>query len=132
VGFTHYPPLDDAAADRLRAVTSAWSPLLAELHAVGLRPYLELERGDAEDSIRLYSELDDGLLLDVSIDDIGLPDTPVDLKEGDWVVYVQAEAGGYRAEVTIAGGTPFPKLARRLVDLTDAVALGEHPFLADW
>ena len=40
--------------------------------------------------------------------------------------------GGYRAEVTIPGDIPFAQLARRLVDLTDAVALGEHPFLQDW
>jgi hypothetical protein len=40
--------------------------------------------------------------------------------------------GGYRAEVTIPGDVPFAHLARRLVDLTDAVALGEHPFLQDW
>ncbi len=41
--------------------------------------------------------------------------------------------GGYRAEVTIRGNIPFAQLARRLVDLTDAAALGEHPFPAeDW
>ena len=130
MGFVHYPPLDEAAAERVRAATLAWSGLLGELHGVGLRPYLELEQGDAEDPLRLYCELDDGLLLDISIDDEGLPDTPAGI-DGEWVVYVQTE-GGYRAEVTIDGTTRFPQLARRLVDLTDAVALGEHPFLEDW
>jgi hypothetical protein len=128
VGFVHYPPVDDRAAERLRAATVAWAGLLAELHAVGLRPYLELEQGDAEDPLRLYCELDDGLLLDISVNDEGLPDTPAGI-EGAWVVFVEGQEGGYLAEVTIDGATAFPQLARRLVDLTDAVALGEHPFL---
>jgi hypothetical protein len=47
-------------------------------------------------------------------------------------VFVEGHDGGYRAEVTIPGDISFAQLARRLVDLTDAVALGEHPFLQDW
>jgi hypothetical protein len=131
VGFAHYPPLDDVAAQRVRDATIAWSELLGELHAVGLRPYLELEQGQAKDPLRLYCELDDGLLLDVSIDDEGLPDTPAGTRDGDWVVFVEADEG-YRAEVAIPGDAGFPHLARRLVDLTDAVALGEHPLLEGW
>jgi hypothetical protein len=42
VAITHYPPVDAAAAQRLRDATVAWAPLLGELMAVGLRPYLEL------------------------------------------------------------------------------------------
>jgi hypothetical protein len=79
-----------------------------------------------------YCELDDGLLLDLSIDDEAFPDAPAARRDGDWVVFVEGHEGGYRAEVTIPGDVPFPRLARRLVDLTDAVALGEHPFLKDW
>ena len=120
-----------AQCDRLRVATIAWSELLGELSAVGLRPYLELEQGDANDALRLYCELDDGLLVDLSIDDEAFPDAPAAL-DGDWVVFVEGHNGGYRAEVTIPGDIPFSQLARRVVDLTDAVALGEHPFLQDW
>jgi hypothetical protein len=74
VGFAHFPPLDTVAADRLRAVTIAWSELLGELSAVGLRPYLELEQGDANDALRLCCELDDALLVDLSIDDEAFPE----------------------------------------------------------
>jgi hypothetical protein len=49
VGFTHYPPVDEVAGRRLRDATIAWAPLLGELMAVGLRPYLELEHGERED-----------------------------------------------------------------------------------
>ena len=62
MGFDHFPPVDEAAAGRVRAATVAWAELLGELHAVGLRPYLELERGQAEDPLILFCELDDGLL----------------------------------------------------------------------
>jgi hypothetical protein len=41
--------------------------LLVELHAAGLRPYLELEQGEAGDPLRLYCELDEERLLDLSI-----------------------------------------------------------------
>lgn len=58
--------------------------------------------------------------------------TPRPRRDGDWVVFVEGHDGGYRAEVTIPGDIPFAQLARRLVDLTDAVALGEHPFLQGW
>jgi hypothetical protein len=129
MGFAHFPPMDAVAANRLRTATIAWSDLLAELCAVGLRPYLELEQGDAKDPLRLYCELDDGLLIDLSIDDEAFPDAPATRRDGDWVVFVEGHDGGYRAEVTIPGDVPFPRLARRLVDLTDAVALGEHPCL---
>lgn len=132
MGFARYPPNDDAGASRLRAATIAWAALLAELHAVGLRPYLELEQGSADDSLRLYCELDDGLLLDVSVNDEGLPDMPPATIDGDWVVYIQQEEGGYRAEVAIDGELTFPSLAGKLSDLIDAVALGEHPFFESW
>lgn len=107
MGFVHFPPLDDVAANRLRSVTLAWSDLLAELSAGGLRPYLELEHGDAEDPLRLYCELDDGLLVDLSIDDEAFPDAPA-ARDGDWVVFVEGQEGGYLAEVTIPGDVPFP------------------------
>jgi len=133
VGFNHFPPLDEVAAQRVRAATVAWAELLGELHAVGLRPYLELERGRAEDPLILFCELDDGLLLEVAIEDDGLPDTPTEPRGGDWVVFVESDVGdGYEAEVTVSGDATFAHLARRLVDLTDAVALGEHPFLENW
>lgn len=82
--FTHFPPDDELGAERLRRATVAWSALLGELHAVGLRPYLELESGGHDDPLRLYYELDGELLLDVSISDEGLPDMPPARVHGDW------------------------------------------------
>jgi hypothetical protein len=131
VAFTHYPPIDGKAAERLRTATIVWAPLLGELHAVGFRPYLELEAGDSEDPLRLYCELDDETLLDITIGDEGIPDAPVWLPEGDWVVFVQSAEGGYLAEVYIDSTIPFGELAARLRDLVDSVAAGEHPFFAD-
>jgi hypothetical protein len=129
VTFAHYPPVDGLGPERLRAATIAWAPLLAELHGVGFRPYLELETGDSDDPLRLFCELDDETLLDISIADEGIPDAPVSAPESDWVVFVQSASGGYLAEVFIESSITFRGLATRLRDLVDSVAEGEHPFL---
>jgi hypothetical protein len=131
VVFSHYPPVDELAADRLRAATVAWAPLLGELHAAGFRPYLELEMGESDDSLRVFCELDNETLLDISIGDEGIPDAPVAAPESDWVVFVQSASGGYLAEVYIEATVDFWELANRLRDLVDSVAAGEHPFLVD-
>jgi hypothetical protein len=81
VAITHYPPVDKVGAQRLRDATVAWAALLGELMAVGLRPYLELEQGERDDPLRLFCELDDGLLVDVSLGDEGLPDAPPTVNE---------------------------------------------------
>jgi hypothetical protein len=128
VTFTHYPPVDEAGAERLRAATLAWAALLGELHAVGFRPYLELETGDSDDQLRMFCELDNETLLDISIADEGIPDAPRSLPESDWVVFVQSESGGYLAEVYIESSISFRGLATRLRDLVDSIAEGEHPF----
>jgi hypothetical protein len=131
VGFEHYPPVDELARRRVRDAMVAWAPLLGELMAVGLRPYLELESGDHEDPLRLYCELENGLLLDISRADEGLPDTPSEPDERYWAAFVQAE-GGYLAEVTIDETVTFSELAGKLIDLVQAVAAGERPLLDDW
>lgn len=74
--IAHYPPADERGAERLRTATTAWSGLIGELHAVGLRPYLELEHGEHDDPLRLYCDLDNDLLLDVTIGDEGIPRHP--------------------------------------------------------
>jgi hypothetical protein len=43
-----------------------WSMLLGELLAVGFRPYLERQQGQGDDPLRLFCELDDGLLVDAA------------------------------------------------------------------
>jgi hypothetical protein len=105
--------------------------LLGELMAVGLRPYLELEGGEGDDPLRLFCELDDGLLLDVSLGDEGLPDRPSAEEQRYWTAFVQAD-DGYLAEVTIAPAIAFQTLAAKLRGLVDAVAAGERPFLDEW
>lgn len=131
MAIRHYPPVDESAAGRLRAATSAWAALLGELHAVGFRPYLELEHGGRDDPLRLFCELDGGLLLDVSLGDEEIPDTPPAINDTDWVAFVQAN-DGYLAEVMIEPSIEFEGLAVKLRDLVDAVATGERPFLDGW
>jgi hypothetical protein len=123
--------VDEQGAERLRAATIAWAPVLGEIHAVGLRPYLELEQGHADDALRLYCELDDGLLLELGLNDEGVPDTPPVAVDGYWTAFIQSE-DGYLAEVTIEPSVSRATLAHKLRDLVDAVAVGEHPFLAEW
>jgi hypothetical protein len=132
VSFAHYPPIDELGAERLRAATVAWSTLLGELHAVGLRPYLELEKGAHDDPLRLYCELDDELLLDLSINDGGIPDTPPPVIDGEWTVFVQDTSDLYLAEVVIESSATFTTLATKLRDLLDSVALGERPLFEVW
>ena len=123
---THYPPVDRQGAERLRAATVAWAALLGELHAVGLRPYLELAQGHGDDPLRLYCELEDGLLLELAVDDEGIPDTPPATVDGDWTAFIQGD-GGYLAEVVIEPSVTVATLARKLRELIDAVVYGERP-----
>jgi hypothetical protein len=134
VSFAHYPPVDERGAERLRAATVAWAPLLGELHAVGLRPYLELEHGNHDDALRLYCEVDDELLLDASICDEGLPDTPPMSLDEDWTAFVQSSHGSerYLADVIIEPPLTVPLLASKLRDLVDAVSAGERPLRTTW
>jgi hypothetical protein len=97
---------------------------------IGFRPYLGLESGDSEDPLKLFCEIDDETLLDVTVADEGIPDAPVSLPSSDWVVFVQSAEGGYLAEVFIES-TDFRDLAARLRELVDSVAAGEHPFFLD-
>ena len=131
MAFSHYPPADELAAGRLRAATVAWAPLLAELHAAGFRPYLELEMGERDGPLRVFCELDSETLLDISIGDEGIPDSPLAAPESDWVVFVQSASGGYLAEVYIDSTVDFRELANRLRDLVNSVAAGERPLLVD-
>jgi len=131
VVFSHYPPVEELAAERLRAATVAWAPLFGELYAAGFRPYLELEMGESDDPLRIFCELDNETLLDVSIGDEGIPDAPVAKPDSDWVVFVQSASGGYLAEVYIEATVDLRELAGRLRDLVASVAAGEHPFLID-
>ena len=101
VSFLHHPPPDAIGAERLHAATVAWAPLLGSLHAVGFRPYLELYRGEHDDPLRLYCELEPDLLLDLSIEDDQLPDTPPEEIDGDWAVFIQDGDGNYLADVVI-------------------------------
>lgn len=132
--FAHYPPVDQLGAERLRAATVAWAPLLGELQAVGLRPYLELEHGHHDDPLRLYCEVDGDRLLDASICDEGLPDTPPTALDDDWTAFVQSPQSTerYLADVIIEPPQTFTLLAAKLRDLVDAVSAGERPLRTTW
>jgi hypothetical protein len=132
VSFTHFPPGDPVGAERLRAATVAWAPLLGALHAVGFRPYLELHRGGREDPLRLYCELEGDLLLDLSIEDEEIPDTPSDQIDGDWAVFVQDPDGNYLADVLIDPTIDYSTLAEKLRELVEALSRGERPMFLHW
>jgi len=132
VSFSHFPPSDAVGAERLRAATVAWAPLLGALHAVGLRPYLELHRGGRDDPLRLYCELEDDLLLDLSIEDEEVPDAPADEIDGDWAVFVQDADGNYLADVLIDSTIDYDALAHKLAELVDAVTRGKRPKFVHW
>ena len=131
MSFSHFPPSDIVGAERLRAATVAWAPLLGVLHAVGFRPYLELHRGGRDDPLRLYCELEGDLLLDLSIEDDQIPDAPPDQVDGDWAVFVQDADGNYLADVAIDPIIDYTALALKLRELVDAVTRGERPMFID-
>ena len=58
----------------------------------GFRPYLELEVSESDDPLRVFCELDNETLLDISIGDEAIPDAPVAVPESDWVVSCRAPA----------------------------------------
>ena len=132
VSFSHFPPTDPVGAERLQTATVAWAPLLGALHAVGLRPYLELHRGGHDDPLRLYCELESDLLLDLSIEDEQFPDTPADQIDGDWAVFVQDADGNYLADVLIDPTIDYDTLAHKLAELVDAVTRGQRPKFVHW
>ena len=132
VSFSHYPPSDIVGAERLRAATVAWAPLLGELHAVGFRPYLELRRGGGDDPLRLCCELEGDLLLDLSIEDDQIPRCAPDQIDGEWAVFVQDTNGNYLADVLIDPIIDDTELAHKLRELVDAVAQGDRPMFIDW
>jgi hypothetical protein len=132
VSFVHFPPSDPLGAERLRAATVAWAPLLGALHAVGFRPYLELHRGGRDDPLRLYCELEGELLLDLSIEDEEIPDEPPDLIDGDWAVFIQDADGNYLADVLIDPRIDHDALAHKLAELVEAVTGGDRPRFVHW
>ena len=132
MSFVHYPPSDLVGAERLRAATVAWAPLLGALHSVGFRPYLELHRGGRDDPLRLYCELDNDLLLDVSIEDDQIPDMPPDEIDGDWAVFVQDADRDFLADVAIDHTIDHTELAHKLRELVEAVTRGERPMYMHW
>ncbi len=132
MSFALYPPIDELGAERLRAATVAWSTLLGELHAVGLRPYLELEKGAHDDPLRLYCETRRRTAarpLDQRRRD---PDTPPPVIDGEWTVFVQDTSDLDLAEVVIESSATFTTLATKLRDLLDSVARGERPLFEVW
>ncbi len=132
VSILHLPPSNPLGAERLRAATVAWAPLLGALHAVGFRPYLELHRGGRDDPLRLYCELEDELLLDLSIEDEEIPDEPPDQIDGDWAVFIQDADGNYLADVLIDPRIDHEALAHKLGALVEAVTGGGRPMFVHW
>jgi hypothetical protein len=84
--------------------------------------------------LRLYCEVDGDLLLDASICDEGLPDTPPAALEDDWTAFVQSPHGTerYLADVIIEPPLTVTLLAAKLRDLVDAVSAGERPVRRIW
>jgi len=98
----------------------------------GSAPTLELQRGQHDDPLRLYCELDNDLLLDLSIEDDQIPDAPPDEIDGDWAAFIQDADGNYLADVVIDPIIDYVELAHKLRELVEAVRRGERPMFLDW
>lgn len=126
--FCVYPPADDRAADVLRRAVKSWAPLLAELTAVGFRPYLELDGGSADGGLHLFAHLDAEHVLELVTDMDSLPVARPQrrLHLYPWVAFILSPDGTYAAEADYAGEMPLPDLAGRLRALADDVLVDDE------
>jgi hypothetical protein len=111
-----FPPAGELDRLTLSAAYAAYRPELDALAASGIHAYLE----DSGFGIRIYCDVSQSLLLDISIDDEGLP--PVGPQEGGWVVFITGP-DGHEAEFTVDRLDDRDEAASALADaVTHALA----------
>jgi hypothetical protein len=114
----HFPPRGELARTILTVAYAAYRPELDALAREGVHAYLE----DDGQALRIFGDLAPSLLLDVSLDDAGVP--PLGPGDGDWRVYLTTPDG--ERELVVTRGREREDDARELAAAV-AAALGQTP-----
>jgi hypothetical protein len=114
----HFPPRGELERTILTVAYVAYRPELDALARAGVHAYLEGAGGE----LRIFGDLAPSLLLDVSLDDAGVP--PLGPGAGDWRVYLTTPEG--ERELTVARGGERDDDARSLAAAV-AAALAQTP-----
>jgi|tagenome__1003787_1003787.scaffolds.fasta_scaffold20570553_1 hypothetical protein len=114
----HFPPRGELERTVLTVAYVSYQPEIDALAAEGVHAYVEFD-GTA---LRIFGDFAPSLLLDVSLDDAGIP--PLGPDAGDWRVYLTS-ANGER-ELVVARGRRREDDARSLA-VAVATALAEPP-----
>jgi hypothetical protein len=115
---SHFPPRGELERTVLTVAYLAYRPELDALAREGVHAYLE---GDGR-ALRIFGDLAPSLLLDVSLDDAGVP--PLGPGDGDWRVYLTTPDG--ERELVVARRHEREDDARELAAAV-AAALGQTP-----
>jgi hypothetical protein len=86
----HFPPADELSRAILTVAYASYRPELDALAARGVHAYLEHDGG----VLRIFADLSPSLLLDVSVDDAGVP--PLGPGPGEWTIYLTGADGDER------------------------------------
>jgi hypothetical protein len=103
----HFPPRDESARAVLTLAYAAYRPELAALADQGIDAYLE----DDGSGLRIFGDLSPTHLLDISLDDAGLP--PLGPGDGDWAVFLTTP-DARECELTVGRGRGREADARAL------------------
>lgn len=114
----HFPPRGELERTVLTVAYVAYRPELDALARAGVHAYLEGEGGE----LRIFGDLAPSLLLDVSLDDAGVP--PLGPGDGDWRVYLTTPDA--ERELTVARGSAREDDARELAAAI-AAAVAQTP-----
>jgi hypothetical protein len=91
---SHFPPRCELERTILTLAYLAYRPELDALAREGVHAYLEEDGG----ALRIFGDLAPSLLLDVSLDDAGVP--PLGPGAGDWRIYLTTPEGERELVVT--------------------------------
>ena len=115
---SHFPPRGELERTILTVAYVAYRPELDALARAGVHAYLEGDGGE----LRIFGDLAPSLLLDVSLEDAGVP--PLGPGDGDWRVYLTTPEG--ERELTVARGSAREDDARELAAVV-AAAVAQTP-----
>ena len=112
----HFPPRGELERTILTVAYVAYRPELDALAREGVHAYLEGDGG----GLRIFGDLAPTLLLDVSLDDAGVP--PLGPGAGDWRVYLTTPEG--ERELVVARSREREDDARELAAAVAAALAG--------
>jgi hypothetical protein len=121
----HFTPKSELERVKLAVSYCAYRPYLDALASEGIHAYLESDGS----SLRMYSDISPTLLLDISIEDEGLP--LLGPGDGGWVVFLTG-TGGHEAEFTVERfedrAVDAAVLAEAVVDGLNEILRGGHVY----